>query len=115
MKIFNRKGEEIGEFIPKNQDKSKPQQVPASPGCVTAIVFTVMFAIYAIMDDTPSPTWYWLVSWVGFSMCSYSLLEPLTRWTEKSCLGMLVGLLLALAAPIMLIFAHMILTEMLYA
>ena len=114
MKIFNRKGEELGEFIPKEESKQKPQDGPVSPGCLSALIFTVLFAIYGVLNETPSPTWYWLASWVGLSICSYSLLEPLSKWMEKSCLGILGGLLLALAVPSLLIFAHMVLTGLLY-
>lgn len=114
MKIFNRKGEEVGEFVPKEESKQKHEDVPVSPGCLAPIVFTVLFAIYGVLNETPSPTWYWLASWVGLSFCSHYLLEPLSKWTEKSCLGMLGGLLLALAVPSLLIFAHMVLTGLLY-
>ena len=114
MKIFNQKGEEIGEFTPKAEEKSHSSGGAEDPGCVTAILFSVIFALYGFLDDTPSPTWYWIASWLGLSWCSYALLDPLTKWTHDSCLGKLVGLILALAVPVLLVFAHIILTGVLF-
>lgn len=114
MKLFDRQGEEIGEFIPKSEDKSHSSGGAENLGCVAALIFSVIFTVYGFLNDTPSPTWYWIASWMGLSWCSFTLLNPLNGWSEDSCLGKLLGLTLALAVPALLIFAHMILTGVLF-
>ena len=90
MKLFNSKGDEVGEFIPTESNSSSMGSLLDGPsGCGTALVFNGIFVFYWLLqiDRTPSPTWYWVVSWVGITSMSVILAERFSN--SSSCLGAL--------------------------
>jgi hypothetical protein len=115
MKLFNGKGKFIGDlkFTPSNE-KSRPQG-NSNPGCAAALVLNLAFLVYAILhSDEAGPTWYWVLSWLILPLVPYAVLSPLTPFAERSCLGMLIGMILALVLPTLIILFHAIATAVIF-